>query len=179
MLHVCCIGCGVYVAESLARDFRVRLYFYNPNIFPASEYEKRFRETRHVADIMKLDLIVGACDHDAWLKMIAGREKDPERGERCRLCYRERLRSTAEKAAAEAADYFTTTLSVSPHKDAKAISMLGREMAGRYGVEFLDRDFKKQDGFKKSCAKSRELDLYRQDYCGCEFSRSSLQSPGL
>ena len=170
LLHICCIGCGIHVAEELGRDFSVRLYFYNPNIFPASEYEKRLKETKRVAEMMKLGLIIGAYDHGAWLGIIAGHETDPERGERCRLCYRDRLEKTAEKAAAEKADYFTTTLSVSPHKDARAIGAIGREAASRRGVKFLDRDFKKRDGFKKACAKSRELGLYRQDYCGCEFS---------
>jgi len=170
-LHICCIGCGAYVAGELAREFRVKLFFYNPNIYPEDEYKKRLQETKRIAEKMKLDLIVGAYDHKAWLKMIAGHETDPERGGRCRLCYRDRLRSTAEKAVAESMDYFTSTLSVSPHKDARLISKTGQEMSGRYGVKFLDRDFKKRDGFKKSCELSRQLDLYRQDYCGCEFSR--------
>ncbi len=124
-----------------------------------------------MADEYKIRLLVGEYDHKIWLNRIKGHEQDPERGGRCVICCKDRLEKTARKAKRDNYDYFTTTLTVSPHKDAAAISRLGNELARQYGVKFLDRDFKKKDGFKKSCVLSKELGLYRQNYCGCEFSR--------
>ncbi len=170
-LHVCCIGCGAYVASTLTDEYDVTLYFFNPNIYPRSEYELRLRETEKVAKRLGLDLITGEYDHSHWLKAIAGYENDQEKGERCRICYRLRMEEAAAQAKVRGFGIFTTTLTVSPHKDAKAIMAIGSELASVFGVEFLARDFKKQDGFRHACALSHELDLYRQDYCGCEFSR--------
>lgn len=170
LLHICCIGCGAFIARELKSDYKITLFFYNPNIYPEAEYERRLKETEDIANEFKLDLMIGDYDHEVWLEKVKGFEKEPERGERCRICYFERLGKTASMAAAEAYDFFTTTLTVSPHKDAKIINELGNELARKYGIEFLDKDFKKQDGFKKACKLSKELGLYRQDYCGCEFS---------
>lgn len=170
LLHICCVGCGVAVMRELKGDYQVTLYFYNPNIFPAEEFNKRLMEAKRIASEFELDLIIEDYDHIAWLELVKGHEKDPERGERCLICYQDRLKRTAAKAKELAFGHFTTTLSVSPHKDAKAIIMLGNELASKYGLKFLDQDFKKQDGFKKACELSKELGLYRQDYCGCEFS---------
>jgi predicted adenine nucleotide alpha hydrolase (AANH) superfamily ATPase len=172
LLHVCCIGCGAYVAEELKKNYDVVLYFYNPNIFPEIEYKKRLEEARRIAKKFKLKLIVEKYDHGKWLKMVNGFESEPERGERCLICYRDRLDKTAKTAKENGFDYFATTLTISPHKDAKRISLVGQEMAEKYKVKFLDKDFKKNNGFKKSCELSKELGLYRQDYCGCEFSRA-------
>jgi len=182
LLHVCCMGCGAYIADTLKKNFRLTLYFYNPNIFPQKEYEKRLEETRRIAKKFGLKLIVGEYDHQAWLKTVKGLEKEPERGKRCIVCYQNRLESTAKQCQGLSAQagtalirqkykYFTTTLTISPHKDAKIISRIGQKLAKRYSVEFLDKDFKKQDGFKKSLELSKKLGLYRQDYCGCEFSK--------
>jgi epoxyqueuosine reductase len=173
LLHVCCAGCGVYVAETLKKDYEVVLYFYNPNIYPESEYEKRLVEAKKIAAMSRLKLIAENYDHGSWLKKIKGREKDSERGERCRICYQDRLKKTAETARDKGFALFTTTLTVSPHKDAKIISQLGRELGDKYKVLFLDKDFKKRDGFKKSMILAKELDLYRQNYCGCEFSKNT------
>lgn len=169
-LHICCIGCGAYIAQDLKKDYDIELFFFNPNIFPLEEYEKRLEEIRKVARAEELEVSVGDYDHDAWLKLVRGHELDPERGERCRICYAKRLAETAREAKERGFDHFASTLSISPHKDARALSEIGNKLATLYGVKFFDRDFKKGDGFKKSCQLSRELGLYRQTYCGCEFS---------
>jgi predicted adenine nucleotide alpha hydrolase (AANH) superfamily ATPase len=171
LLHICCAGCGAYVSSALAEDYNVFLYFYNPNIFPESEYRKRLEEARRIAKKLGLKLIIGEYDHNEWLKLIKGFEGEPERGKRCLLCYRHRLNAAAKLAEDKKIAYFTTTLTVSPHKDAKSISVIGNELTGKYNVFFLDKDFKKRDGFKKSCELSKELGLYRQSFCGCEFSK--------
>lgn len=169
LLHICCAGCGAYISQELARDWQISWYFYNPNIYPVSEYKKREQEVISLASKHKISLIVSDYEHGAWLNKIKGHERDPERGERCVICYEDRLESTARKAKSGHYDYFTTTLTVSPHKDAAVISQLGKRLAERYKVNFLNRDFKKQDGFKKASALSKELGLYRQNYCGCEY----------
>lgn len=170
LIHVCCISCSAYSAISLKKDFKVHLFFYNQNIFPKEEYYRRLDEVKKVAKRLKLPLFVGKYDHTAWQKMVRGREMDDERGERCRMCYEERLGETAKLAVKKRFDYFTTILTVSPHKDTGAIMEIGKRLEDEYGVKFLDRDFKKQDGYKKSVTVSKEMGLYRQDYCGCEFS---------
>jgi predicted adenine nucleotide alpha hydrolase (AANH) superfamily ATPase len=173
LLHICCAGCGVYVSQLLKQQYAVTLYFYNPNIFPKSEYNKRLAEVEEIAGKFKLDLIRGEYHHEVWLEKIRGHENDPERGERCLICYGDRLANTAKLAQKNKFDLFTTTLTVSPHKDALAISKIGNDLSLKYEVKFLDRDFKKQDGFKKSVELSKKLGLYRQNYCGCEYSYKS------
>jgi predicted adenine nucleotide alpha hydrolase (AANH) superfamily ATPase len=170
LVHICCIGCGAHAARELAGEYEAGLYFYNPNIYPEAEYLKRLEETVRAARESGLPLVRGAYDHRAWRKMVKGREHDPERGRRCLLCYEDRLQAAAGKAKELGCAAFTTTLTVSPHKDAAAILNIGRRLAAEYGIGFLDRDFKKQDGFKKACELSKELNLYRQGYCGCEYS---------
>lgn len=171
LLHICCAGCGAFVSQLLAKDFDVTLFYYNPNISPEDEYQKRVESVQKVAEKFGLDLIVEKYDHDVWLNKIKGRESDPEKGGRCLICYRDRLQKTAEMASKNEFDYFTSTLTVSPHKLAKEILAIGNELADKYSVKFLAQDFKKQDGFKKSLILSKELEIYRQNYCGCEFSR--------
>ncbi len=170
LLHICCVGCGVYISQILKKRFKITLYFYNPNIYPASEYDKRLAETKIISKKLNLNLIIGKYEHNLWLKRIQGHEKDRERGGRCLICYRERLEKTIGTAKKKGYDYFSTTLTTSPHKDAQAISKIGRQLEKKYKVKFLDQDFKKQDGFKKSVWLSKRLGLYRQNYCGCEFS---------
>lgn len=171
LLHICCAACGAFVASSLKAEYDVILYYYNPNIFPQSEYDFRLSEVQRVAAVLGLRLIASEYEHKAWLKKIAGLEKEPERGARCHICYRLRLESAAQIARKENYQYFTSTLTVSPHKDAAVISTVGRSLAKKYAINFLDKDFKKQDGFKKSLQMSKDLNLYRQNYCGCEFSK--------
>jgi len=175
LLHICCIGCGAYVSRVLSdEDFDVVLYFYNPNIFPAAEYEKRLETTRRIAREFKLALVEEEYDHGEWLKKVKGLETEPERGKRCLVCYFDRLKKTALYAKKNKFDYFSSTLTISPHKDSKSILKFGNELSAEYEVDFLARDYKKRDGFKKSIELSRELDLYRQNYCGCEFSRREV-----
>jgi len=170
LLQVCCIGCGAYVSTLLKKDYRITLYFYNPNIYPEAEYHKRLAETRKFARKLGLKLLVGKYHHAQWLESVKGHELDPEKGARCVICYRDRLTAAAQVAKQLKFQYFASTLTISPHKMAAAISQIGNELSKEYKVKFLDRDFKKQDGFKKSVELSRGLGLYRQDYCGCEFS---------
>ena len=171
LLHICCVGCGVYVSQLLQNDYEVALFFYNPNIWPKEEYSKRLEEAERLAGRFKLKLIKGEPGHENWLKAVDGHEGDEERGERCLICYKYRLGQAAEKAREEKFGYFSTTLTISPHKDANAINKIGEELGADFNVKFLNQNFKKQDGFKKSVAMSRELGLYRQNYCGCEFSK--------
>ena len=170
LLHICCVGCGVYINQVLEKDFEVIFYFYNPNIYPENEYKKRLEETKKIARDYKTELLIGDYGHGVWLEKITGYEKEKERGKRCEICYKDRLETTAKKAKEIRVEFFTTTLSISPHKDFLMISNTGNEVAERYGLNFLDKDFKKQNGYKKSVELSQKLGLYRQNYCGCEFS---------
>lgn len=171
LLHICCIGCGVYIVQTLKDEFDIQLFFYNPNIFPKDEYDKRLAEIKKVAQIYNLEVIIGDYDHHKWLLQIRGHEQDAEKGERCLICYQARLIATAQMAKENNFQFFGTTLTISPHKDAAAIIKIGKDLEKEYGLRFLDKDFKKQDGFKKSAVLSKELGLYRQNYCGCEFSK--------
>jgi len=173
LLHICCGGCGAYVAQILKKKYRVSLFLYNPNIFPEKEYNKRSQEVERIAKDSKLNLIIGDYNHKAWLEKIVGHEKDPERGERCYICYQIRMAKTAELAKLKKIKYFTTTLSISPHKDYSMILKIGQDLEKEYNLKFIDQDFKKQNGFKKSVCLAKELNLYRQNYCGCEFSRKT------
>lgn len=170
LLHVCCIACGAYAADLLKAVYRPTLYFYNPNIYPETEYFRRLNETKRAAKALGIKVITGEYRHPVWWELVRGHEDDPERGERCLICYRERLEATARLAKSKGFAVFASTLSVSPHKLAENINKIGEELAAKYGLKFLSEDFKKRDGFKKSLEWSRKLKLYRQDYCGCEFS---------
>ncbi|MEA1962970.1 MAG: epoxyqueuosine reductase QueH [Patescibacteria group bacterium] len=172
LLHACCMGCGAYVSDFLKANFEVILYFSNSNIFPEKEYNVRLKETKRIAKKFNLKLICDDYNHKNWLSGIKGHEADSERGERCWICYKYRLESSARLAVTKKIKYFTSTLSVSPHKDAKAIKIIGKKLEEKYNLKFLDNDFKKNDGFKKAVEFSKVLNLYRQNYCGCEFSLS-------
>lgn len=170
LLHICCISCGAYVSRLLSEKYKVTYFFYNPSIFPESEYKKRLAEARDIAKKYNISFVTGPYDHQAWLERIKGYENEPEKGRRCQLCYYDRLKTAAVLAEKKGFDYFTTTLTISPHKDAGAISKIGKELENEFRIKFLDQDFKKQEGFKESVELSRKLNLYRQTYCGCEFS---------
>lgn len=179
LLHVCCAPCSSYILEYLSRYFDITALFYNPNISPQSEYEYRAQELIRLTAEMPLPHSV-TCrieDYDpaAFLNVSKGLENEPEGGERCTACYRLRLTETAKIAAAEGYDYFTTTLSISPLKDAVRLNTIGGELAEEYGVPYLFSDFKKREGYKRSIQLSAEYDLYRQDYCGCAFSKAEAQ----
>lgn len=179
LLHVCCAPCSSYVLEYLSRYFDITACFYNPNISPKSEYVYRASELIRLTNELPLSGAV-ACrieeyDPTAFLSISKGLELEPEGGERCTACYRLRLTETAKIAAADGYDYFTTTLSISPLKDAVRLNAIGGELAQEYGVPYLYSDFKKREGYKRSIQLSATYNLYRQDYCGCAFSKAEAE----
>lgn len=171
LLHACCATCGGYCIEKLIElDYEPILYFYNPNIFPPEEFMKRFRELEKYCAKKKLELIIDKQDATVWYDYIAGLEEEPERGKRCDRCFELRLFQTAAKAVKLGIDNFTTTLTVSPHKNSKSIISIGEEIGKKFEINFLPIDFKKQDGFLKTMQIAKRENFYRQSYCGCEFS---------
>ena len=175
LLHVCCAPCASGCLEELCAVFDVTCFYYNPNIFPKEEYDRRADELARLARVMPLRLPprveTGDYDRERFEALAQGMEALPEGGERCMRCYRLRLSETANKARAGAYDYFTTTLSVSPYKNAAKLNEIGGELAEAYGVKWLFSDFKKNNGYLRSIQNSREYGLYRQNYCGCVYSR--------
>ncbi len=175
LLQICCAPCGTYTSEYvLKNDYEITLYFYNPNIDSAPEYDRRLEAVKFVADKFGFNLIIEPYAHPTWLDSIHGRESDPERGPRCLICYRDRLMTTAQLAKQKKFDFFGTSLTLSPYKDSATILNMGRAVAGQVGINFLDYDFKNNDGYQKSMALAKELDIYRQKYCGCEFTKTPL-----
>ena len=177
LLHACCAPCSSYVLQYLSAVFDITLYFYNPNISPAEENDFRAEELRRLCSELPLastpDIIVEEYEPEVFYRAVQGMEHLPEGEARCAVCYRLRLEKTAQKAREIGADYFTTTLSISPYKRADWLNAIGGELADKYGVPYLFSDFKKKNGYKISCELSREYGLYRQDYCGCEFSKAN------
>ncbi len=173
-LHACCAPCSSYVLEYLSKYFSITVFFYNPNIFPGEEYEKRVSELRRMIGRMKflhpVKFLEGDYQPEIFFQMAKGLEKEPEGGERCFRCYRLRMEEAARLAAEGGYDYFTTTLSISPLKNAAKINEIGEELSGIYRVSHLPSDFKKKNGYKRSVELSAEYGLYRQNYCGCVFS---------
>lgn len=173
LLHVCCAVCVAYCSEKLRQEgHEVTGFFYNPNIQPPGEYLKRLEEAEQLARGQNFPLIVGDYNLDAWSRRIKGWEKEPEGGKRCLQCFGLRLEATAKVAKEKGFSAFTTTLTVSPHKNAELINEIGSDIAN--GL-FLARDFKKQDGFKKTQELARKYNLYHQDYCGCTYSLKEKQ----
>lgn len=180
-LHACCAPCSSYVLEYLTRYFHITLFFYNPNITPETEYEKRIHELKRFIRETGYEprgqvvFMEGNYDPGCFFSMAKGMEDLPERGERCYHCYELRMQEAAKKAAELHADYFTTTLSISPHKNAQWINEIGEQLAKEYGVRHLPSDFKKKGGYLRSIALSEEYHLYRQNYCGCVFSKRASE----
>lgn len=170
-LHLCCAPCSSHVIGLLEEHFDLLLYFYDPNIQPKSEYERRRDESSRYADKKGISFVEGPYDVENWNSLVRGYEDSPERGERCRLCYEMRMSEAARFAKENNSSYFTTVLSISPHKDVVRINEIGFAMQERFGVKYLPADFKKKEGFKKSINLSRENGFYRQDYCGCLYSK--------
>lgn len=171
LLHACCAPCSTAVVERLQREFAVTLLFYNPNIHPFSEYEIRRVEIERWAQRQAdLPLLVADYDPQRWDLRMVGRENDPEKGQRCTLCYEMRLEETARRAHDGGFEWFATVLSISPHKDAVRINNLGSALAERYAVDFYAANFKKQGGFQRSLEISHQQGFYRQQYCGCRYS---------
>ncbi len=170
-LHVCCGPCASAVVERLREGFVVEALWYNPNIQPQEEHDRRLASMRKLAREIELPLTVLPYEPHEWEQACLGRMGDPEGGERCLICYELRLRATAQFAAAEGIETIATTLTVSPYKPAARVNPIGRRVAAAYGLTFLDEDFKKRDGFLRSVQLSKQYDLYRQTYCGCLPSR--------
>ena len=174
LLHSCCAPCSSYVLEYLSRYFEITVFYYNPNIYPPEEFGKRVKEQKRLIAQLPaehpISFLDGPYEPERFYEMAKGLEQVPEGGARCFKCYRLRLTETAEMACAGKYDYFTTTLSISPLKNAEKLNEIGGQLAKDYGVDYLYSDFKKRNGYKRSTELSREYGLYRQDYCGCVFS---------
>jgi predicted adenine nucleotide alpha hydrolase (AANH) superfamily ATPase len=183
LLHSCCAPCSSYCIEYLSQFFAITVFYYNPNIYPDEEYFHRVKEqqrfisefpTRH-----PVSFIEGDFEKDRFYSEVAkGLEKEPERGARCTKCFELRLGETAKRAAAEGMDYFATTLTISPMKDVELLNSIGAAMGERYGVEYLATEFRKKNGYLRSTQISKEYDMYRQDYCGCVYSKVERESQG-
>lgn len=179
LLHCCCAPCSSATLERLEKDYEVDIYYYNPNIEPYEEFEKRageecrfIRESRREG---RVGVIVAPYDHEAFQEITRGREDLPERGERCYLCYELRMRRTAEYAREHGYECFTTSLSISPYKSSRWINEIGQKLEKELGVPFVWSDFKKQNGYHRSIELSAEYHLYRQDWCGCVYSKEERE----
>lgn len=175
LIHSCCAPCSSYVLEYLSNYFAITVHYYNPNIYPEAEYNRRAKEQEDLINSMSLKnpvrFVNGKYEPQKYYERIKGHEKDSEGGDRCAICYRMRLEEAAKVAQEGGYEFFTTTLTISPHKNADKLNNIGQELASIYGVLFLPSDFKKRNGFKRSIELSNEYGLYRQDYCGCVFSK--------
>lgn len=179
LLHSCCAPCSSYVIEYLSNYFEITVFYYNPNLYPDEEYETRSREQKRFIKEYNSKYPVTFTDADfipaEFYDKINGFEKEKEGGKRCKKCFELRLTKTAQLAQAENFDYFATTLTISPLKNAALINKIGEEISQKYGVKYLASDFKKKNGFKRSTELSKEYNLYRQDYCGCVFSKTERE----
>jgi len=179
LLHSCCAPCSSYCLEYLSKYFEITVFYYNPNITLEPEYRHRVEEQKRLIDAYNaegvrfpISVIEGDYEPTVFLEAVKGLEKEPEGGARCEKCFRLRLSKTAELAKELGTDYFTTTLTISPLKNAPLLNTIGEEMAGAVGIKWLPTDFKKKNGYKRSVELSAQYDLYRQDYCGCAFSKA-------
>ena len=177
LLHACCAPCSSYVLEYLSQYFQITLFFYNPNIFPEEEYRFREEELIRLVKEMRLSeqvsILSGSYRPEEFTEITQGLEHLPEGGSRCAACYRLRLRASAVEAADGDFDFYTTTLSISPYKNAEWLNAIGEEEAARVGVRWLFSDFKKKNCYKRSCELSAQYGLYRQNYCGCVYSKQA------
>ncbi len=185
LLHACCGPCSSYVLELLAKTFDISIYYYNPNIHPKQEYERRLEELQqflkktkekstYTSNPLLLETEYNVNDYFNAIDFESNPElkTERERGVRCEKCYRLRLTKSAQYAQEHNFDYFTTTLSISPHKDSNMINAIGAELENKYNIKYLYADFKKRNGYKRSLEYSDEFEMYRQDYCGCIFSKN-------
>lgn len=175
LLHSCCAPCSTYCIKELSKHFCVTVFFYNPNIDTELEYNNRLNEQKKFIDqfpttnkVYFIDGVYTPCDFD---KIAKGKEDMSERGERCTLCYKLRLEKTAIEASLGKYDYFATTLTLSPLKDATRLNKIGLQLESEYNIKYLTTDFKKREGYKQSIILSQDYKLYRQDYCGCKYSK--------
>ena len=174
LLHSCSAPCSSYCLEYLSDYFEITVFYYNPNIYPDEEYFHRAREQQAFIERFPakhpISFVEGDFDKERFFQSVKGLENEPERGARCNVCFELRLGEAASMARQMNMDYFTTTLSISPMKDAALLNDIGSKMEEKYGVKYLHSDFKKKNGYKRSCELSQEYGMYRQDYCGCVFS---------
>jgi len=170
LLHSCCATCTAYPASLLKERFDISLFYYNPNIFPEEEYNRRLADVRSFADTAGIKLIEEEYDTTGWDNAARHLPDEPEGGRRCTICFNFRLEKTAETAKKNGFDIFGTTLSISPHKNSKVINEAGDLLSARIGIDFYRADLKKKDGFKKAMDLSKKYSFYRQNYCGCEYS---------
>ena len=177
LLHSCCAPCSTYVLEYLSGFFNVSILYYNPNIYPESEYYFRKEEQKKLIENMALIEKVGfipiSYENEKFYEAIKGLENEPEGGERCEKCFEIRLKKAAEIAKEYNLEYFTTTLTISPHKNAEVLNRIGNDIGEKYNIKYLLSDFKKREGYKRSIELSKNYNLYRQDYCGCVFSKNN------
>lgn len=174
LLHSCCAPCSTYVLSYLNNYFDITIYYYNPNIHPEEEYIKRLNEQVKLVNEVyknKINVIKEIYDPIDYFNKIKGHENDKEGGERCHICYKIRMEKCAKYAKENGYDFFTTTLSVSPYKNAKVLNEIGKSLEEEYNIKYLYADFKKKDGYKTSIILSKKYNLYRQDYCGCVYSK--------
>lgn len=178
LLHACCAPCSSYVLEYLSKYFEITIYYYNPNIYPETEYQRRMNELKkfiaNYKPVNKINLIEEKYNTNKYYKAVKGYEKLGERSERCYKCYEFRMRETCKYAKENNFDYFTTTLSISPYKNSTWINEIGSNLEKEYDIKYLYADFKKKNGYKRSLELSREYGLYRQDYCGCVYSKEEV-----
>jgi len=179
LLHSCCGPCSSYCIEFLSNYFNVTVFYYNPNIYPDEEYLMRVKEQQRFIEAFStkypVNFIEGDFDKDRYYHLVKGFENEPERGARCEICFNMRLMETAKKAKDINADYFSTTLTISPLKDANLLNSIGEDIGKKLGINWLPSDFKKNNGYKRSTEISKEYNMYRQDYCGCVFSYNERQ----
>ncbi|WMJ89834.1 epoxyqueuosine reductase QueH [Anaerocolumna sp. MB42-C2] len=183
LLHSCCAPCSSYVLEYLSQFFRITIYYYNPNISFEEEYARRMEEQQRLIRELPvknpIDFLKGSYEPERFYEIAKGLETSPEGSERCFRCYELRLTETAKLAKNKSYDYFTTTLSISPHKNAAKLNEIGEKLAQKYDIPYLIADFKKKNGYKRSIELSREYQLYRQDYCGCVYSKTNREASDI
>ena len=170
LLHICCAPCSTHVIDVLSDTFQIHAFFFNPNIYPPEEYYFRLQETRVYIEKLGLPFLAPAYSRKEWLSTVQQYANEAEGGKRCERCFAFRLLETAKTAVSLNVHYFTTTLTIGPNKPASVIFPLAQKIALEFGLTFVPQDFKKQNGFKKSCELSKSLGMYRQNYCGCEYS---------
>lgn len=179
LLHSCCAPCSSYCLEYLSEYFKITVFYYNPNIYPEEEYGKRVEEQRRFIERLPvkhpISFVEGAYEKERFYQMAKGLEDVKEGGERCFLCYELRLRESAKLAKQMGMDYFTTTLSISPLKNAEKLNEIGESLVKEYGVSYLNSDFKKKNGYQRSVELSEQYGMYRQNYCGCIFSKKQRE----
>lgn len=171
LLHACCGICSAYpILQLREMGYEIVVYFFNPNIYPDLEYEKRLNAEKELCDYHKCELIIGEYNQNEFFEKVTGLENEPERGKRCDVCFELRLENSAQKAKELGISKFTTSIVISPHKNFAKLTEIGQKIANKYDLEYIAVDFKKKDGFLKTNKIANSINLYRQNYCGCKFS---------